>query len=250
MTRAAATSPVAVAARAARSRSCASAASDQPGLPRPGARRPGLRRRATRHTTFVDERPELSARAPRRPRAAPAAALAEVTVNQPERHRRRAAPDPAAKLPGRARGRPAGRLEQRLDSARPGGVRRCAARADARCRSPTPRSATRTSRCSPRGMRTFDLVRVAPHSRTRSPADAVAGVLGRGDLRRRAALPRTRTRGSGSRALRELMPNLCLQMLLRGRNLLGYERYPTRSCARSSRRRRRRGSTSSASSTR
>ena len=36
----------------------------------------------------------------------------------------------------------------------------------------------------------------------------------------------TRTRGNASPALREAVPNICLQMLLRGRNTVGYTAYP------------------------
>lgn len=51
-------------------------------------------------------------------------------------------------------------------------------------------------------------------------------MLGRRHLRRRPALPR---RGPWERlaALREAVPNICLQMLLRGRNTVGYTPYPT-----------------------
>ncbi len=51
-------------------------------------------------------------------------------------------------------------------------------------------------------------------------------------------------------ALREAVPNICLQMLLRGRNTVGYTPYPETVTRRSSRRRRRPASTSTASSTR
>jgi pyruvate carboxylase len=49
-------------------------------------------------------------------------------------------------------------------------------------------------------------------------------------------------------AIREAMPNICLQMLLRGRNTVGYTPYPEASHRRSWARRLRRGSTSSGSS--
>ncbi len=47
-------------------------------------------------------------------------------------------------------------------------------------------------------------------------------------------------------ALREAVPNICLQMLLRGRNTVGYTPYPETVTRRSSRRRRRPVSTSTA----
>ena len=51
-------------------------------------------------------------------------------------------------------------------------------------------------------------------------------VLGRRDVRCRAALSERRSVGAAG-ALREAMPNICLQMLLRGRNTVGYTPYPT-----------------------
>ncbi len=51
-------------------------------------------------------------------------------------------------------------------------------------------------------------------------------MLGRRDLRRGHALPAAKTRGSGWRDLREAVPNLLIQMLLRGANGVGYTNYP------------------------
>ena len=62
----------------------------------------------------------------------------------------------------------------------------------------------------------------------RAPAAAavLGGVLGRGDLRRRACASCARTRGQRLAQLRERMPNLLLQMLLRSANAVGYTNYP------------------------
>jgi pyruvate carboxylase len=76
-------------------------------------------------------------------------------------------------------------------------------------------------------MRTYDMLAAAPHLAHRLPQ-----LL---SLEPGAARPTTsrcgsctRTRGSGSSACVTRCPNICLQMLLRGRNLLGYTGYSER----------------------
>ena len=93
-------------------------------------------------------------------------------------------------------------------------------------RSPTPPSATPTSRCSRPGS--------APATCSRSPATSPAPRPSCGRSRPGAARRTTwrcascpRTRGSGWPSLRQAVPNICLQMLLRGRNTVGYTPYPT-----------------------
>ena len=59
------------------------------------------------------------------------------------------------------------------------------------------------------------------------PAEPVlARMLGRGDLRRRDALPDRGSLGTAGRDPRERRPNILLQMLLRGANGVGYTNYP------------------------
>ena len=74
-------------------------------------------------------------------------------------------------------------------------------------------------------LRTFDLLRIAPHQAHALPqmlsVECWGGATFDVALRFLHEDPWDRLA-----ALRERMPNQCLQMLLRGRNLLGYERYP------------------------
>ena len=108
----------------------------------------------------------------------------------------------------------------------PEGFARRAARADDRSRSPTRPSATRTSRCSPPGC--------APATCSPSPGTSPGRRRSCGRSRR-GAVRRTTWRCASSSedpwerlaALRQAVPNICLQMLLRGRNTVGYTPYPT-----------------------
>ena len=150
--------------------------------------------------------------------------LADVTVNEPNGepkvHRTRRDKLPAARSDRQARRVPpaAPGARARKDSPRP-----CARRTPSP--SPTPRSATRTSRCSPPGC--------APATSWR-PAARVAGSRRSCSRSRPGAGRPTTSRCASSRedpwerlaALREALPNLCLQMLLRGRNTVGYTPYP------------------------
>ena len=74
-------------------------------------------------------------------------------------------------------------------------------------------------------LRTFDLLRIAPYQAHALPqmlsVECWGGATFDVALRFLHEDPWDRLA-----ALRERMPNQCLQMLLRGRNLLGYERYP------------------------
>ena len=102
-------------------------------------------------------------------------------------------------------------------------------------------------------LRTFDLLRCRPApSRTRCRRCSPLEVLGRRDLRRRAALPARGPVGAPRRGCASASPTVCLQMLLRGHNLLGYEPLPRAGVVRAfvAGGRRRPASTSSASSTR
>ncbi len=140
-----------------------------------------------------------------RPTAAPSCCtyLADVTVNQPHGAapgRRR--PARQAARPSTSTRRAAGRLPAAAARARPGGVRRRPARAARPSRSPTRPSATPTSRCSPPGCAPATCSRVAPHVARTDAGAAVAGGLGRRDLRRRAALPGRGPVGAAGRAAR------------------------------------------------
>ena len=115
---------------------------------------------------------------------------------------------------------------QPLLRARPRGVRplRCAEQTPSR--SPTRRSATRTSRCSPPGSAPATCSRSPGTSRARRPQllslEGWGGATYDVALRFLAEDPWERLA-----ALRQAVPNICLQMLLRGRNTVGYTPYPT-----------------------
>jgi pyruvate carboxylase len=210
---------------AARWRSSASAASDQHPVPAGGARRPGLPRRRRDHVVHRDH-PSCS---PRGPAGGDRGTkllgyLADVTVNQPHGERRPARPGheaPAAR-PRRARPR-------RLPAA--------AARARARGFAAALREQRRvavtdtTFRDAHQSLlatrvRTRDLLAVAGHvARTHCRS---CGPRGWGGATYDVAL-RFLAEDPWERlaALREAVPNVCLQMLLRGRNTVGYTPYPT-----------------------
>ena len=115
---------------------------------------------------------------------------------------------------------------QLLLEARARGVRPAAARAARGSRSPTRRSATPTSRCSPPGCAPATCSRSAGHVARTTPElwslEAWGGATYDVALRFLAEDPWERLA-----ALRQAVPNICLQMLLRGRNTVGYTPYPT-----------------------
>ncbi len=181
-------------------------------------------------TSFIDERPHLlDGPWQQRPRDQ-AAHLARRRHGQPaERRRPGSTLDPREQAAGRrpvaARHRTARR--QRLLRARPGGLRprRCARRRPVAVTDTTFRDAHQSPARHP-----------GPHPRPRrrraarrpaDPAAALASSAGAGRRTTSRCASSARTRGSGSPTLREAMPNLCLQMLLRGRNTVGYTPYPT-----------------------
>ena len=203
-------------------------------------------------TSFIDERPGLlRARKPADRGTRLLTYLAETTVNRP--HGRRPAGRRARRQAARARQRPAPRADgsrqllrelgpegfaRRLREQRPG--RRHGH--DVPRRAPVP---ARHPGAHPRpaGRR--------PARRPYGAAAALAGVLGRRDLRRRAAVPRRGPVGPARRPVARPCPTSALQMLLRGRNTVGYTPYPTEvTDAFVARGRRHRAWTSSGSSTR
>ena len=176
------------------------------------------------HTTFIDERPQLTAIAPGGDRATRILRLlSERTVNRPF-GRAPAGPDPRTKLPPLPKGDPPAGSEQRLTELGPQGLARWLRSRDALQLTDTTLRDAHQSLFATR-MRTHDMEVVAPHI-ARLAADMFSLEVWGGAtfdvaLRFLAEDPWERIA-----RLRELIPNVCLQMLLRGRNLLGYEPYP------------------------
>ena len=176
------------------------------------------------HTTFIDERPQLTAIAPGGDRATRILRLlSERTVNRPF-GRAPAGPDPRTKLPRLPKGDPPAGSKQRLMELGPQGLARWLRSRDALQLTDTTLRDAHQSLFATR-MRTHDMEVVAPHI-ARLGADMFSLEVWGGAtfdvaLRFLAEDPWERIA-----RLRELIPNVCLQMLLRGRNLLGYEPYP------------------------
>ena len=176
------------------------------------------------HTTFIDERPQLTAIAPGGDRATRILRLlSERTVNRPF-GRAPAGPDPRTKLPRLPKGDPPAGSKQRLTELGPQGLARWLRSRDALQLTDTTLRDAHQSLFATR-MRTHDMEVVAPHI-ARLGADMFSLEVWGGAtfdvaLRFLAEDPWERIA-----RLRELIPNVCLQMLLRGRNLLGYEPYP------------------------
>jgi pyruvate carboxylase len=176
------------------------------------------------HTTFIDERPQLTAIAPGGDRATRILRLlSERTVNRPF-GRAPAGPDPRTKLPRLPKGDPPAGSKQRLAELGPQGLARWLRSRDALQLTDTTLRDAHQSLFATR-MRTHDMEVVAPHI-ARLGADMFSLEVWGGAtfdvaLRFLAEDPWERIA-----RLRELIPNVCLQMLLRGRNLLGYEPYP------------------------
>lgn len=180
------------------------------------------------YTTFVDDRPDLTHTPARADRASKLlVALAENTVNRPYG----AAPsglDPQAKLPAVAvasDGPPAG-SKQRLAELGPAGFASWLRDSQALALTDTTMRDAHQSLLATR-MRSYDILAAAPYVAQMLPQllslevwggatyDVALRFLGEDPWERLAAI-------------RSAAPNLCLQMLLRGRNLLGYEPYPDR----------------------
>ena len=173
-------------------------------VPAGGARRPGVRRGRPEH--LVHRRAPASCvhgRAVEGPRHEDPQ-LARRRHGQPaERRRRRPRSTPRVKLPAIDLDAPApGRLAPAAARARPGRIRRGAARADRRSPSPRRRSATRTSRCSRPACAPGTSSRSLPHVARLTPQLLSRRGLGRRDLRRRAPLPRRGPVGAARRAAR------------------------------------------------
>jgi pyruvate carboxylase len=178
-------------------------------------------------TAFIDERPHLlraSTGANRTQRLA--TFLADRTVNRPHGPPPEL-PDPATKLPplDTSAAPPAGSRD-RLRELGPDGFARWLREQEQVSVTDTTLRDAHQSLLATR-MRTFDMLAAAPHLARRLPQllslEAWGGATYDVALRFLHEDPWQRLE-----ELREAVPNLCLQMLLRGRNLLGYTGYSDR----------------------
>ncbi|MFF8840210.1 pyruvate carboxylase [Streptomyces sp. NPDC015130] len=176
-------------------------------------------------TAFIEQRPHLLTARHSADRGTKLLTyLADVTVNKPHGPR----PDlvaPATKLPRRAAGEPQAGSRQRLAALGPEGFARSLRE------SPTLGVTDTTFRDAHQSLlatrvRTKDLLAVAPTVAHSLPQllslECWGGATYDVALRFLAEDPWERLA-----ALREAVPNICLQMLLRGRNTVGYTPYPT-----------------------
>ncbi|WP_433869803.1 pyruvate carboxylase [Saccharopolyspora sp. CA-218241] len=177
-------------------------------------------------TSFIDERPHLlTARHSADRGTRLLNYLADVTVNHPN-GRRPGVPEPALKLPQAdlAVPPPAG-SKQRLTELGPEGFARWLRESDAVGVTDTTFRDAHQSLLATR-VRTRDLLAVAPHVARMTPEllslECWGGATYDVALRFLAEDPWERLE-----KLREAVPNICLQMLLRGRNTVGYTPYPT-----------------------
>jgi len=176
-------------------------------------------------TSFIDERPGLVSANPSKDRGTKILNwLADVTVNRPHGDGA-SAPDPRAKLPAVDLAAPApDGSRQRLLELGPAGFARA-------LREQTPLAVTDTTfRDAHQSLlatrvRTRDLVAVLPHLARSTPGllsvEAWGGATYDVALRFLGEDPWERLA-----AVREALPNVAVQMLLRGRNTVGYTPYP------------------------
>lgn len=176
-------------------------------------------------TAFIEEHPELLLTKPPQDRGGKLLQwLAETTVNQPNGPRLNYA-DPALKLPNVDLSKPApAGSRQRLLALGPQGFAKALREQKHVAITDTTFRDAHQSLLATR-VRTRDLVQVAPHVARLTPellsVEAWGGATYDVALRFLAEDPWERLE-----ALREAMPNLCIQMLLRGRNTVGYTPYP------------------------
>ncbi|MDP3967409.1 MAG: pyruvate carboxylase [Nocardioides sp.] len=177
-------------------------------------------------TSFIEDHPQLlAARAPGDRGTRMLTYLADVTVNQPHG----AAPvsvDPASKLPEIDLDVPApnGTRQLLLDVGPEEFARRLRAQTAVAVTDTTFRDAHQSLLAT--RVRTRDLLEVAGHVARTTPqlwsVEAWGGATYDVSLRFLAEDPWERLA-----SLRQAVPNICLQMLLRGRNTVGYTPYPT-----------------------
>ncbi|HXR14173.1 MAG TPA: pyruvate carboxylase [Solirubrobacteraceae bacterium] len=174
------------------------------------------------HTTFVDEHPELIAAEAGADRASRLLArLTDVTINR-EHARPAVLADPRAKLPPLA-GATAPGSRQRLRELGPAAFASELRASTAVALTDTTLRDAHQSLLATR-MRTFDMVAAAPHIAQTLPGllslECWGGATFDVALRFLHEDPWSRLE-----RLREAVPNICLQMLLRGSNLLAYSRF-------------------------
>ena len=182
-------------------------------------------------TRFIDNTPELFDFAKRRDRATRLLRfLGDVVVNgNPEMKGREppALPIAAADRCRRATSTGADPARHARPAARAGagGLRAMDAGASSACCSPTPRCATRTSRCSPPACAPPTCWRSRPTTRAMLPQlfslECWGGATFDVAMRFLKEDPWERLA-----QLRERVPNILFQMLLRGSNAVGYTNYP------------------------
>lgn len=177
-------------------------------------------------TSFIDERPQLLTGRESRDRGTKLLNwLAEVTVNQPNGVRSGSA-DPAAKLPAidLSQPAPAGSRQKLLELGPKGFAEALRAQTALAVTETTMRDAHQSLLAT--RVRTRDLVAVAPYVARMTPellsVEAWGGATYDVALRFLGEDPWERLA-----ALREALPNVNIQMLLRGRNTVGYTPYPT-----------------------
>ncbi|MCZ7415032.1 pyruvate carboxylase [Streptomyces sp. WMMC897] len=176
-------------------------------------------------TSFIEQRPHLvTARHSADRGTRLLTYLADVTVNKPHGPRPQTV-DPVSKLPGLPEGAPPAGSKQKLTELGPEGFARWLRE------SPTLGVTDTTFRDAHQSLlatrvRTKDLLAVAPAVAHTTPQllslECWGGATYDVALRFLAEDPWERLA-----ALREAVPNICLQMLLRGRNTVGYTPYPT-----------------------
>jgi pyruvate carboxylase len=174
-------------------------------------------------TSFIDERPELlKARVSADRGTKLLTWLADVTVNKPNGELN-VHSDPAAKLPAVRGAAPAG-SRQRLQELGPEGFARALREQTAVAVTDTTFRDAHQSLLATR-VRTRDLVAAGPAVSSLMPqllsVEAWGGATYDVALRFLGEDPWERLA-----ALRKALPNICLQMLLRGRNTVGYTPYP------------------------
>jgi pyruvate carboxylase len=175
-------------------------------------------------TSFIEERPQLLTARPSADRGTRLLTyLADVTVNKPHGERPHLI-DPVAKLPATGEEAPPAGSKQRLDELGPEGFARWLRASDRLGVTDTTFRDAHQSLLATR-VRTKDLLAVAPTVARTMPEllslECWGGATYDVALRFLAEDPWERLA-----ALREAVPNICLQMLLRGRNTVGYTPYP------------------------
>jgi pyruvate carboxylase len=176
-------------------------------------------------TSFIEDRPHLlTARSSSDRGTRLLSYLVDVTVNKPHGERPDVI-DPVEKLPDIELGTPPAGSKQRLEELGPEGFARWLRESKAVGVTDTTFRDAHQSLLATR-VRTTDLVTVAPYVAQMTPellsVECWGGATYDVALRFLAEDPWERLA-----KLREAMPNLCLQMLLRGRNTVGYTPYPT-----------------------